>query len=171
MNEYLIKAMEAYPYDLAAAWEYMAYAMAYDEEEARVHLLYARFYVEQLNDNAKGVHHFELAMLYAPELIEVYIRYIDTLLVMENMGKAKALINKAEKLAGICKACLYSQEAFIEERSENYEKAIQLLNKAIKWSTNNDEISHLKEQRERVMEKNVADTNYSLYGNVSISLP
>ena len=76
-NTYLIKAIDAYPYNLPEAVEALNYALSYDGENVFALQLMAKIYAEQLKDYHNAMIYFEAAMqadMSQPSLYPDYIK-------------------------------------------------------------------------------------------------
>ena len=94
-NNYIFKALDAFPYDLEECIESLTYALSYDEKNTIALCLMGRIYSEQLKD-------FETAKLYFTEALteninafNVYPHYINVLLWNEDLKEAEKLIDFA----------------------------------------------------------------------------
>lgn len=152
-TQYFIKAKDNYPYDLPEAMESLAYALSYNDEHAGAHSLMGQFYCEQVKNYTEGFYHFEQALLHDIGHIDTYYHYSMALIRYGDYDKAKKLLNYAESVRGICKACILERKALIHELKGNFCKAEKQLCKAVLISINNEEIAWINSIIERVKKK------------------
>ena len=152
-NNYIFKALDAFPYDLEECIESLTYALSYDEKNTIALCLMGRIYSEQLKD-------FETAKLYFTEALaeninafNVYPHYINVLLWNEDLEEAEKLIDFALTIKGIDKAVLYVKKAVLFEIKKEYKRALKELKLAKEYCYNNDFIADINFEKERIKGK------------------
>lgn len=152
-TQYYLEAYDSYPYDLKQAAESLNYALAYDDEHAPTLCLMGKMQYEQLKDVASAAHYFEMALLYDKQFADTYFSYTDMLLNIRNFKKAKQIIDKAEEINAVCKACLWQKKSLWFEKQGLLKFAKTALLAGINTSVHNGEIANLNEDLSRVKEK------------------
>lgn len=153
MNKYLLEALDAYPFDLAQAFEAMEYALSSDNQCPHTLCLYGRMYAEQLQDYPKAISYFEEALQSNLYAIQVYPYYINALLNYEEFEAAKKLIDFALDVKGADKGGLLLLKALYFEYKKEYNEALNTLKESESFSFNQDFKNSLKEAKNRIEEK------------------
>jgi tetratricopeptide (TPR) repeat protein len=131
-NHYVFKAMEDFDYNIEFAAEALEYALAYDENNTMALTLMGRLYAEKLFDYETAIDYFKQALAEKVNAFEVYQPYIDTLMINEDFKEANEFIKFAFTVKGVNKAMLYLNQAVMQERLFDYEKAMLLVKEAEK---------------------------------------
>lgn len=152
-THYLIKAKDAYPYELADAMEALEYSLSYDDTNAAAHCLMGRMQLDQLKNYKEAFYHFEQALAADIDYCETYYYYADALVNYGDFDRAQKLLAYAKTIPGICKACILQRKSLIHEKKGDLIKAKKQLKKAMQISTNGNERYNLKEDLKRVQEK------------------
>lgn len=152
-DQYYLKALDSYPFDLNESVENLNYALSYSKEHAQANCLMARVYSEQLNKPDLAVQYFEQALFYDLSNIEAISYYVFFLIKTEDFEKAKKLIDYGYTIKGIGKAMLLRYEALVTEYQKMYNVSKKLLKEAINESFSKSEIDFLKEELARVKGK------------------
>jgi len=152
-NNYLLKAIDAYPYELAEASEALNYALSYDEKNTNALCLMGRIYAEQLNDFEKAKACYTQALAENINAVCIYPHYINVLLWNEDHEEAKKLIDFALTVKGSDKGVLYLKKAILSEQSMEYKKALKFLKKAKNHTYNTNYMEYLNEQEDRIKGK------------------
>ena len=152
-NNYLFRAMDAYPYDLEKAVEALNYALAYDPENVKALCLMAQVYNEQLGEYEKAKEYYSRALASRMDMPEVYIDYIRLLVNNDDFKEAQKLIDFALTVKGIDKAGIMLNQAYLYEAQRDYEKAEEALKEAKMFGLNNNFIDFVDEVLSRVTKK------------------
>jgi tetratricopeptide (TPR) repeat protein len=160
-NDYYLKALDSYPYDLQEFLENINYALSYDEDHADAHCLMGQFYKDQLYKFDDARYHFERALVTDMNHVMTYYHYIYLCIITEDFERGIKLIRLAEKIAGINKATLFHREALLYEQKENYKKATKLLDKALVTTiyTNDADFFKAELTRLKAKKKGASDSN------------
>ena len=152
-DQYYIKALDNYPFDLPEAIENLNYALSYSNKHSNANCLMGRVYSEQLNNTELAVWYFEQAL--SQDLVNLdAIRYYAFLLIKLNeFEKANKLIDYGYTIKGANKALLLRYKALIAERNKDYKRAVKILKDAINEAYNKNETDFLKSEKERVKNK------------------
>ena len=130
-DQYYIKALDYYPYNLEEALENLNYALSYDGEHARANCLMGRLYLEQLRDWERAEACFQAALACDPQHADSCEHYARLLVQMRNYAKAQKLLSYARKLKGARLAQLLQLEALIREQQHHFTEAKALLCQAL----------------------------------------
>lgn len=152
-NNYIFKALDAYPYDLEEAIEALTYALSYDEKNTVALCLMGRIYAEKLFDYEKAKEYYAEALAENITAIGVYEPYINVLLWNEDLEEAERLIDFALTVKGSDKAVLYTKKANLYEQKQVYKKALDFLKKAKVVTYNNSFLDIIKDEKERIKGK------------------
>ncbi len=152
-NNYIFKALDAYPYDLEEAMEALTYALAYDEKNTMVLGLLGRIYAENLYDYEKAKSYFAEALAEDINAFHIYPHYVNVLLWNEDLDEAEKLIDFALKIKGSDKAVLYVGKAKLHEQKRNYEKALDFLKEAKVHTYNDSYMYTINQHKDRIKDK------------------
>ncbi|SEB99895.1 hypothetical protein SAMN04489761_2210 [Tenacibaculum sp. MAR_2009_124] len=153
VNNYIFKALDAYPYDLEETVEALNYALSYDDKNSTALLLSGRIQAEILKDYEKAKSIYQEALAENVNAIEIYPHYIHTLLCNEDLEEAKRLIDFALTVKGSDKAVLYVAKANLFEQKKKYKKALAILKKARIQTYNSDYLYCVEKEEERIKGK------------------
>jgi len=95
LNNYVLKAMDAYPYDLEETVENLNYALSYENHNAYALYLMGRLQAEQFGDYEKAKYYFAEALANKMDFIKVYPKYILVLIWNHDYEEAQKLIDFA----------------------------------------------------------------------------
>jgi Tfp pilus assembly protein PilF len=158
-NNYLFKAMDAYPYELEKAVEALNYALSYDPENVKALCLMAQIQSEQLGDNELSKEYYERALASRLDIPDVYPDYIRLLINNDDYEEAQKLIDFAHSVKGIDKAGIHLAQGYLYEAIEAFEDAIKALKKAKLYGLNNEFIIYVEEVISRVTKKRKLKNN------------
>lgn len=152
-NNYIFKALDAYPYDLAEAIEALTYALAYEEKNTSALCLMGRIYAESLYDYEKAKEYYAEALAENIHAFNIYPNYINVLLWNEDLDEAEKLIDFGITVKGSDKAVLYLKKAVFYETKKEYKKALKNVAKAKKHNYNNEFLYTIEEEEKRIKKK------------------
>lgn len=152
-NNYLFRAIEAYPYELEKAIEALNYALSYSPTSVQALCLMAKVQSEQLGDYELAKEYYEKALMSHLDIPEVYPDYIRLLINNEDYEEAQKLIAFARQVKGIDKAGIELTQASLFEANLEFDKAEKALNDAKLLGMNNDFINYVDETISRVNKK------------------
>lgn len=153
INQYIVKALENYPYDLEETLEALHYALSYDEKNTMALTIMGKVYAEQLFKYDEAKHYFQQALAENVYAFEVYEPYLRVLLLNEDYKEAEIFINYALTIKGSDKALLYLKKAMLCEHLKNYKKALGYLKEAKLFAFDTGIMSNLEETKERIKSK------------------
>jgi len=153
INNYLFKALDAYPYELEEAVEALNYALSYDDKNTTALCLMGRINAEVINDYEKAKEYYAEALAENIDAIKVYPHYINVLLWNEDYEEAKKLIDFGLTIKGVDKAVLYLKKAIYYEQLKRYKKALSSIKLAKEYAFNNEFTDTINEEKKRIKGK------------------
>jgi len=153
LSKYLFQALDNYPYDLEATVEALDYALSEAPESVPALVLAGRIHMEYLKDYATALSFFEEALAVDMHAVEAYGYYIDALLKLNEYARADRFILFAYGVKGSDKALLLYKKAMLLERLSMYKAAVRHLNKAMKYSYEDEFIEKLQKEKKRIKKK------------------
>lgn len=152
-DQYYIKALDQYPFNLEESIENLNYALNYNKEHAGANYLMGKLHREQLNNLAKAEEFYSIALAYNPNDVNVCMDYTLLFIILKEFNKAEKLIAYAQKLKGIDISRILCFKGLIFEYKQKYSKAISFYKKAILEAYNEDCIRELNTDIKRVKTK------------------
>jgi len=152
-DQYYIKALEGYPYDLEVVIEQLNYALSYDQEHVGALHLMGCMYMDELSEYDKAEEYFQNALSIDPRSFKVGMQYTKLLIRIREYSKASKLVKYLHTLKGSDKAVIYQTEALLYEYQKNYSKALLFLAKSKEETFNANFMESLDDDTERVQEK------------------
>jgi len=143
LNNYVLKAIDAYPYELEETVENLNYALSYQSNNAYALYLMARLQAEQFGDYIMAKQYYAEALASKMDFQKVYPRYIQVLLDNEDFDEAQKLIDFALTVKGIDKGNIWCKQGQLHEIKLKHKKAIKALKTAKQFGFNNDFISYI----------------------------
>ena len=153
VNNYIFKALDAYPYELEEAMEALNYALSYDDKNITALCLMARIQAEALHDYDEAKNYFTQALAVNVNAFQVYPQYAKILIWNNDLEEAQKLIQFGLNIKGADKAVLYVAEAQCLEQLKAYKKALKSLKKAKEHTYNNDYTYVINQNKERIKGK------------------
>lgn len=127
IDKYLFQALDNYPYSLVETVESLDYALSYDDKNTIALCLYGRLYAEQLQRYEMAKEYFQQAIAVDIHALDVYVHYIHTLILNEDVAEAEKLIEFALTVKGINKAEILLKKALILETQRKFEEALEVI--------------------------------------------
>lgn len=153
LNNYVLKAIDAYPYDLEEVVENLNYALSYEPENAYALYLMGRLQAEQFGNYDKAKQFYTQALASKMDFQKVYSRYIQVLLWNDDIDEAQKLIDFALTVKGIDKGLIWSKQGLLFERTKVYKKAIKAHKTAKDYGFNDDFINYINNEISRIKSK------------------
>ncbi|MBK7808881.1 MAG: hypothetical protein IPJ51_21740 [Saprospiraceae bacterium] len=122
IDKYLVKALDAYPYNLQEAIESLDYALSGDNNNTATLCLYGRVYAEQLQDYATAKTYFQDALAADIKAVFVYPYFIQLLIDFDEDDEAQKLIDFALTIKGIDKPLIISKLIILKENLDSIKK-------------------------------------------------
>jgi tetratricopeptide (TPR) repeat protein len=152
-NTYLVKALDAYPYDLEETAEALSYALSYEPNNGMALCLMGRLYMEVYQDYDGAIHYFERALEDNVKMHAIYGFYAQALLSAEEFDKAQTFLKFALTVKGSDKALLLSKKAELFESKQRYAKARKLVKASMLRTYNDGFMSYLDDLEARIKKK------------------
>lgn len=153
LNNYVLKAIDAYPYELEETVENLNYALSYENDNAYALFLMGRLQAEQFGDYEKAKQHYAEALANKMDFHKVYSKYILVLIWNEDYEEAQKLIDFAFTVKGLNKGEVHLYQGQLFENLQVYKKAIKALKKAKLFGYNDGFISHINSEILRIKNK------------------
>ncbi|WP_452220154.1 hypothetical protein [Lacinutrix salivirga] len=153
LNNYVLKAIDAYPYALEETVENLNYALSYEANNAYALYLMGRLQAEQFGDYEKAKQYYAEALANKMDFKKVYSHYILVLLWNEDYNEAQKLIDFALTVKGVYKSEIYLLQGFIFECLQDYKKALKALKQAKTLGYNNSYLDFIDSEMKRIKNK------------------
>ena len=138
IDRYLVKALDAYPYNLEEAIESLDYALSGDNNNAATLCLYGRVYAEQLQDYSMAKTYFQDALAADIKAVFVYPYFIQLQIDFDEDDEAQKLIDFALTIKGIDKPFIISKLIMLKEKMAQFKEAKQCIAKLKSIVLNDD---------------------------------
>ncbi|MNJ86485.1 hypothetical protein D3C87_39840 [compost metagenome] len=152
-NNYLIKALDYYPYNLEEAMESLNYAMAYEGDNPITLCLMGRAHLEVFKDYEQANSFFREALAANVNYLETYSYLLDCLLIQGDFEEMKKLLAFARKRKGIDQALMFYYEALLFEKQLKFKKALKTVKESMLLAPNGAFMSDLEEIKKRIEKK------------------
>jgi tetratricopeptide (TPR) repeat protein len=152
-DQYYVKAVDSYPFDLEESIENLNYALSYDNDHVGANYLMGKLYMEQFQEYDRAEIHFQAALASDPYNKGVCLDYIALLIIMKEFGKAEKLIDFTLGFKDIDLAGLYHLVGLHCEYQHQYDQAIIFYEDAILESYNEEATGVLEGEIKRVKAK------------------
>lgn len=153
LNNYVLKAMDAYPYELEETVENLNYALSYEANNAYALFLMGRLQAEQFADYEKAKQYFAEALANKMDFHNVYQHYILVLIWNEDYVEAQKLIDFAFTVKGLNKGVVHLLQGQLFENIQTYKKAIKALKKAKLLGCNDGFVRYVNSEISRIKSK------------------
>lgn len=153
LNNYVLKAIDAYPYDLEETVENLNYALSYESNNAYALYLMGRLQAEQFGDFEKAKQYYAEALANKMDFHKVYSHYILVLIWNEDYKEAQKLIDFALTIKGVNKGEVYLHQGQLLECLQEYKNALKALKTGKKLGYNDNFISFINSEISRVKGK------------------
>ncbi|MDF1548691.1 MAG: hypothetical protein P1P88_12775 [Bacteroidales bacterium] len=152
-DQYYLKALDSYPFDLTESVENLNYALSYSKQHTQANCLMARVYSEQLSNHELATYYFEQALAHDLTNTEAIKYYTMMLIDLRDFKKAKKMIAYGYTVKGISKFVLLRYEALLAEYQKEYKGAKKYLKIALSEAYNESATSFIKSEISRVKAK------------------
>ena len=152
-DQYYIKAIDYYPYNLEEAVENLNYALSYDGEHAGANCLMGRLYGDYFKDYEKAEMYFQTALACDPAHAESCEHYGRLLLSLRSFSEARKLLDYASGLSGANLARILQLKALLSENQQEFAEARELLKKAMLQTFEEEFMLSLESDLARVEKK------------------
>jgi len=152
-DQYYLKAIEYYDYNLEEVIENLNYALSYDQEHSSANCLMGKLYMEQFQRFDLAEEYFVASMASEPDNINTCENFAWLLIRTRKFDEALKLINYALKLKGAIRAEFIRMKALVYELQKDYLRSKALLAEAIQESYDSNYIEFLERELERIEKK------------------
>lgn len=159
-NNYIFKAIDAYPHELAETVESLDYALAYEPENTEALYLMACIQMYDLEDYGAAIDYCEQIIAIDPYMIKVYPLFTYILTHAEEFVKAQKVLAFALKVKGSDYGLLRIMQGRLMERQGLLRPAIAAHKEAVKSCTDRfmtcfaqSELDRVKAKRKLVFKK------------------
>ena len=153
LNTYVLKALDAYPYDLEEVVENLNYALSYQNDNVHALFLMGQLQAEQFGDYEKAKQYYAEALANKMEFFKIYPKYITVLIWNEDFNEAQELVDFAFNLKGICKGELWMLQGQLFENKHQFNKALNAFKKSQLHTYNIEFMSVVESEISRVKKK------------------
>jgi tetratricopeptide (TPR) repeat protein len=153
LNNYVLKAIDAYPYELEETVENLNYALSYENNNAYVLYLMGRLQAEQFGDYEKAKQYYAEALANKMDFHKVYSKYILVLIWNEDYQDAQKLIDFAFTIKGLNKGEVYLHQGQLFENLQKFKKALKAFKKAKLFGYNDGFINQINSEISRIKNK------------------
>jgi len=152
-DQYYLKALDAYPFDLADTFENLNYAISYDDEHSPSYCLMGQLYMRYIKQYDKAEYYFNKALSHDLNYPETFRHFILLKIWLSEFSAAMKMIKYAHSIKGMSKALLYFYEANIHEYKGQLKECEIALKKAQDCCTDQDAETLVKKQIARLKAK------------------
>lgn len=152
-DQYFVKALDYYPYDLENTFENLTYALSYDEAHAPALCLLAKVYMYQLKDYHMAGEYFYKSLQANMNYPETYKHYSMLRIWQSEYLRAQKIIARGMRVRGIDMGVLKLNMAIIYELQGELNLAKRTLNEVKQFSTSELRISNIDKSLKRLKKK------------------
>ncbi|MFI1770685.1 tetratricopeptide repeat protein [Thalassobellus citreus] len=152
-NNYVLKAIDAYPYELEETVENLNYALSYEANNAYALYLMGRIQAEQFGDYETAKQFYAESLANKMDFQKVYPKYILVLIWNEDYIEAQKLIDFAFTVKGLNKGEVWLKQGQLFENRQDYKKAIKAIKQAKLFSCNDDFTNFIDCEMSRIKNK------------------
>jgi tetratricopeptide (TPR) repeat protein len=120
---------------------------------AKAHHQLGCIYFYELQDYKIAGYHFNLAIQFDPLYPLVYLDYLKLLNDMEEHGLLMKTVEKALKIKGVCKSCVYNEAGISFEQKSDFDEALKYFHLGFMNGIQKCDIDKTKSNKERVEDK------------------
>ncbi|RZN83861.1 MAG: hypothetical protein EVB11_03830 [Winogradskyella sp.] len=153
LNNYVLKAIDAYPYELEETVENLNYALSYESNNAYALYLMGRLQAEQFGDYEKAKQFYAEALANKMDFHKVYQHYILVLIWNEDYDEAQKLIDFAFTVKGLNKGVVFLYQGQLLENLQDFKAALKALKQAKLFGYNDGFISYINSEISRIKNK------------------
>ena len=152
-NQYLIKALDNYPYNLEEAVESLNYALSYEPKNPHGLCLMGRIEADTYSNYDAAIGYYQEALEEDVNAFFVYPHYLFALIWNEDYAKAHTLIEFALTVKGSDKAVIYARKVYALECERKYKEALEVIKIAKECTYNEGYMSYLNDEKKRIKSK------------------
>lgn len=152
-DQYYMKALDGYDYDLEEVVENLNYALSYDQEHAGANYLMGKLYMDHFQKFDLAEEYLEASLACEPDNIKTCESLSWLMIRTRRFNEAHKLITYALELKGVVRPDFLRLKALVFELQKDYYQSKELLNVAIDESYDSSYISFLEGEISRVKKK------------------
>lgn len=152
-ENYLLKAIETYDYDMNECCEALNYALSYDDENAEAWVLRGKVMHYHIKDYSASRESLVQALSINPTHSEAFIEFIWLCVTEALFDEAQNLLNQALRVVKKDFAQLNRLQAVLFEYQNKFDKSIESLNYALDKTYNCHYQCYLEEEIKRIKNK------------------
>lgn len=152
-DQYFIKALDYYPYDLESTFENLTYALSYDEAHAPANCLLAKVYMYQLKDYHMAGEYFYKSLQANMSYPETYKHYSLLRIWQGEYLRAQKIIARGLRVRGMDMGVLKLNQAIIYELQGELKLAKRTLKEVKQFSINRVRITNINTSLSRIKKK------------------
>jgi len=152
-NNYLMKALDYYPYNMEECMESLNYALAYEDHNPIAICLMGRVHLEIFKDYSQASNYFREALAANVNYLETYGYFLECLLIREDFVEMTKLLAFARKRKGIDKSLMFYYEALLFEKQLKFKKALKIVKEAMLHASTTSFLNDLDELKNRIEKK------------------
>lgn len=129
-DQYYIKALDVYPYNLEYVMEHLQYALSYEEDHAQAVCLLGQIYMYQIKDYAYAIECLTRALHFDPNYPDTYKHLSQLHAWMGQYEQSEALIRQGMQVSGMDQFSLLRILALSHEYRGMLKQAKKIFRKA-----------------------------------------
>ena len=152
-DQYYLKALNLYDYDMDQTVEYLNYALSYDPGHAEANCLMGKFYMDRLQRFDQAEEFLANSLATEPENIATCECFSMLLIKTKRYQEALKLIRYGSSLRGANVSEFLRLEALICELQKDFDQAKLLLQRAVEECFDSEYVDFLNREIRRVESK------------------
>lgn len=152
-DEYYLKAVNNYPFDMDEVIENLNYALSSDDEHCQSNFLLGRIYMEDLKQFDKAQYYFEQALLCDLNFPDTYKYFSLLKIYMSEFDQAMKLIDYALKVKGTYKSIMYQRKSLVYECTGDLKRAKEMMEKSLLFSIEKSHSTYFELELKRINQK------------------
>lgn len=152
-ENYYLKALEAYPWELSEVMENLTYALSYDEHNSAANCLMGQLQMNQLKNYNDAEWYFERAISSDPNFACAYENLVLLYVHINRLKKAQQILEYMQRMPSVSRSFILSKMALILEKRGEFKLSRHYLKSALAESVCNDERTELELDLDRVKSK------------------
>lgn len=153
-DQYYVKALNNYPYELETVIENLNYALSYNEDHCQANYLMGRLFMEIMKEYDMAEKYFVKALSCNLNFPDTYKSFSLLKIWNKDFEGALKLIDYALKLKGTNKALMLCRKSMIYECIGSYKKVKFYLKEAKLYCFDNTSIEFIEREFKRIEKKN-----------------
>lgn len=152
-DQYYLKALDWYRWNLEQATESLQYALSYDPDHVQANCLMGRLYMERMKDYWAATHYFDKALAADINYVDTYKYYSLLCIWQGKYDKALKIIDYGMKIRGMDTSVLHYHLSVMASYQKKWKKAIGHLENALILTHNEDQVWQLEQELIRLQKK------------------